>query len=185
VPQGSYNDGQRWQGHPATQAAGWGSSQQRARNPRDMAPVFPPQFKAVRDDQPRPAARFRYEQQPEPYGQPEPHQPARQPQYGSSWQPQQYAQARQLPSRPLRKTSMTAAEQFWYVLMCIGMGAGYFAKVPVKKALSDYGLAEMTAAEKFWYVLGCVPFGAMYFCKVPVAKAIEEMQRQSARPAWQ
>lgn len=32
---------------------------------------------------------------------------------------------------------MTAAEQFWYVLMCIGFGAGYFAKLPVAKALSE------------------------------------------------
>jgi hypothetical protein len=62
--------------------------------------------------------------------------------------------------------------------MCISFAAGYFAKIPVKKALSDFGLAEMTAAEKFWYVLMCIPMGAGYFCKVPVAKAIEEMQRQ-------
>jgi hypothetical protein len=32
---------------------------------------------------------------------------------------------------------VTAAEQFWYVLQCIAFGAGYFAKVPVKKALSE------------------------------------------------
>ena len=32
---------------------------------------------------------------------------------------------------------MTAAEKFWYVLACIPMGAGYFAKLPVKKALSE------------------------------------------------
>ena len=32
---------------------------------------------------------------------------------------------------------LTAAEQFWYVLQCIAFGAGYFAKVPVKKALSE------------------------------------------------
>jgi hypothetical protein len=42
---------------------------------------------------------------------------------------------------------MTAAEQFWYVLQCIAFGAGYFAKVPVKKALSEVGLAQMTGAE--------------------------------------
>lgn len=32
---------------------------------------------------------------------------------------------------------MTGAEHFWYVLQCITFGAGYFAKVPVKKALSE------------------------------------------------
>ena len=51
---------------------------------------------------------------------------------------------------------LTAAEQFWYVLQCIAFGAGYFAKVPVKKALSEVGLAQMTGAEQFWYVLQCI-----------------------------
>jgi hypothetical protein len=32
---------------------------------------------------------------------------------------------------------LTAAEKFWYVLQCIGFGAGYFAKSPHKKALSE------------------------------------------------
>jgi hypothetical protein len=32
------------------------------------------------------------------------------------------------------KMRLAAAEQFWYVLQCIAFGAGYFAKVPVKKA---------------------------------------------------
>jgi hypothetical protein len=32
---------------------------------------------------------------------------------------------------------MTDAEQFWYVLQCIAFGAGYFAKIPHKKALSE------------------------------------------------
>jgi hypothetical protein len=62
---------------------------------------------------------------------------------------------------------LTAAEQFWYVLQCIAFGAGYFAKVPVKKALSEVGLAQMTGAEQFWYVLQCIAFGAGYFAKVP------------------
>ncbi len=76
-----------------------------------------------------------------------------------------------------RKIGMTAAEQFWYVLGCIAFGAAYLQKVPVKKALSDYGLVEMTAAEKFWYVLGCIFFGAAYFMKVPVAKALSELEQ--------
>jgi hypothetical protein len=32
---------------------------------------------------------------------------------------------------------LTAAEQFLYVLQCIAFGAGYCAKVPVKKALTE------------------------------------------------
>jgi hypothetical protein len=35
---------------------------------------------------------------------------------------------------------MTAPEKFWYVLQCIAFGAGYFAKLPVKKALSEASL---------------------------------------------
>jgi len=35
------------------------------------------------------------------------------------------------------RVRLTAAEQFWYVLECIAFGAGYFAKVPVRKALSE------------------------------------------------
>ena len=101
-------------------------------------------------------------------------QPARQP---PPQQPAHYGQPYQQPAPQMqRKTSLTAAEQFWYVLMCIGFGAGYFAKIPGKKAMADFGLAEMTGAEKFWYVLMCIPFGAGYFAKVPVAKAITEMQ---------
>ena len=32
-----------------------------------------------------------------------------------------------------RMVRLTAAESFWYVLQCIAFGAGYFAKVPVKR----------------------------------------------------
>jgi hypothetical protein len=32
---------------------------------------------------------------------------------------------------------MTGAEQVWYVIMCIAFGAGYFAKIPMAKALSE------------------------------------------------
>jgi hypothetical protein len=126
----------------------------------------------------RPSGQPRYpsRQAPSPGygGQPDPWEDA------SAWQQAQrpaFAGRPQPPaSQPWRKTGLTAAEQFWYVLMCISFAAGYFAKIPVKKALSDFGLAEMTAAEKFWYVLTCIPMGAGYFCKVPVAKAIEDMQ---------
>jgi hypothetical protein len=37
----------------------------------------------------------------------------------------------------VRTIRMTGAESFWYVLGCIGFGAAYFAKIPVKKALSE------------------------------------------------
>jgi hypothetical protein len=147
-----------------TQAGGFGPQGQ---NPRVQLPATPPQF---------------HRQAPQPQEFP----PAGQPQFQPAWQPapQQwpareasgYAGPQEPVARPLRKTSLTAAEQFWYVLMNIGFGAGYFAKIPAKKAMADFGLAEMTAAEKFWYVLMCIPFGAAYFVKVPVAKAITEMQ---------
>ena len=32
---------------------------------------------------------------------------------------------------------MTGAEHFWYILMCIGFGAGYFAKIPIAKGPSE------------------------------------------------
>jgi hypothetical protein len=32
---------------------------------------------------------------------------------------------------------MTGAEHFWYILMCIGFGAGYFGKIPTAKSLSE------------------------------------------------
>jgi hypothetical protein len=69
---------------------------------------------------------------------------------------------------------LTAAEAFWYVLGNVALGAMYFAKIPVKKALEEAGLATMTAVEKFWYVLMCVALGAGYFAKVPVKRALSE-----------
>jgi hypothetical protein len=39
---------------------------------------------------------------------------------------------------------LTSAEQFWYVLQCIAFGAGYFAKLPTAKALSE--MPEFRAA---------------------------------------
>lgn len=35
------------------------------------------------------------------------------------------------------KIALTTWERIWYVLMCIGLGAGYFAKIPTAKALSE------------------------------------------------
>ena len=88
------------------------------------------------------------------------------------------------PSEPaVRKAGLTAAEKFWYVLGCIPMGAMYFAKIPSKKALADFGMAELSAAQSFWYVLMCIAFGAGYFAKIPTAKAVSELaQFRSAPP---
>jgi hypothetical protein len=82
-----------------------------------------------------------------------------------------------------KKVTLTTAEGVWYVLMNICFGAAYFAKIPAKKALCDFGLAEMTAAERFWYVLQNIAFGAGYFAKIPTAKALAELPqyREEAR----
>jgi hypothetical protein len=74
-----------------------------------------------------------------------------------------------------RKIALTGAEQFWYVLQCIAFGAGYFAKIPAKKALADFGFVELTGAERFWYAVQCIAFGAGYFAKVIHAKALSEI----------
>lgn len=80
----------------------------------------------------------------------------------------------------LRKIALTTWEGVWYVLSCIPFGMGYFSKVPVKKAMHDFGLVEMTSAERFWYVVMCIPFGAGYFAKIPVAKALSELPQYRA-----
>ena len=124
-------------------------------------PVTPPQF---RDRAPQ-HGRDGYGQipsvpQPQRPSAPRDHRP-----------PQQAAQR-------ARKTALTGAEGFWYILECIAFGAGYLCKVPVKKALQDAGMAQMTAAEQLWYVLMCIAFGGGYFAKIPVANALSEMQPQ-------
>ena len=75
----------------------------------------------------------------------------------------------------MRKVHTTAAEAFWYVIQCLAFGAGYFAKVPVKKALQEAGLVTLTGPEKFWYILQCIGFGGGYFAKVIVKKALSEV----------
>ena len=50
----------------------------------------------------------------------------------------------------------------------------YLRKVPAKKALSEFGLAEMTSGEKTWYTILCILCGAGYFAKLPTVKAISE-----------
>jgi hypothetical protein len=75
-----------------------------------------------------------------------------------------------------RKTTLAGAETFWYVLMCIAFGAGYFAKIPAKKAAIEVtGRGQLTSAEKFWYILQCIAFGAGYFAKIPTKKALVEL----------
>jgi hypothetical protein len=37
----------------------------------------------------------------------------------------------------IHKIGMTAAERFWYVLGSIALGAAYFIKIAVSKALSE------------------------------------------------
>jgi len=84
----------------------------------------------------------------------------------------------------VRKAALTTWEGVWYVIGNIWLGAMYFAKVPAKKALKDFGLTEMTSAEHFWYVLMCIWFGAGYFAKIPTAKALSELpQYRSHRQA--
>ena len=79
-----------------------------------------------------------------------------------------------------KKLALTTWQGIWYVLMNIGFGAGYFTKVPAKKALQDFGLVQTTSAEQFWYVLQCVFFGAGYFAKIPTAKALSELPQYQA-----
>jgi hypothetical protein len=118
-----------------------------------------------------PAPQAAGQQPTQQYGQPQPQYGQVQPYQAAAYpapQPGAYA-----GPRPV--TGLTAWQQFWYVLQCIYFGAGYFAKIPAKKALSDFGMVEMTGAEKFWYVLQCLAFGAGYFAKLPTAKALSEM----------
>lgn len=71
---------------------------------------------------------------------------------------------------------LTPMETFWYYLQCLCFGAGYFAKIPVKKALSERGLATLTPAENIWYVILCLSFGLGYFQKVISKKALSEFK---------
>lgn len=75
----------------------------------------------------------------------------------------------------VQKIRLTGFESFWYVCMNIAFAAGYFAKIPAKKALVDFGFTpELTGAERFWYVCMNICFGAGYFAKIPIAKALSE-----------
>ncbi len=70
---------------------------------------------------------------------------------------------------------LTSMETFWYYIQCLAMGAGYLAKIPMKKAMYERGLVSaLTPAESIWYVLLCLCFGLGYFQKVIVKKALSE-----------
>lgn len=75
----------------------------------------------------------------------------------------------------VRRTAVTSMQAFWYIVMNIWFGAAYMAKVPVKKALEEVGLAEMTDGERFWYTVMNISFGSGYFAKLAVSKALTEV----------
>jgi hypothetical protein len=84
----------------------------------------------------------------------------------------------------IRKTALTSAEGFWYIVQCVAFGIGYFYKIPIKKAFEDFGMGELTSAEHFWYVMMNIGFGHAYFLKVISSKAISELpQYTQARQA--
>jgi hypothetical protein len=82
-----------------------------------------------------------------------------------------------------KRYALRGAEAFWYVLMCIPLGAAYFHKLPSKKAaceifselqLDGQGPSQaytLRGAEVFWYTLMCIAFGVGYFAKVVAKKA--------------
>lgn len=43
---------------------------------------------------------------------------------------------------------MTSAENVWYVLMCIPFDAGYFAKIPAARAISQIPYFEELAGRQ-------------------------------------
>jgi hypothetical protein len=87
----------------------------------------------------------------------------------------------------VRRSLMTSAESFWYVLQCIFFGAGYLFKIPSKKALSEVTGEPMTGACHFWYLMQCVFFGLGYLAKVPAKKALSDAgvaDMTSAESVW-
>ena len=79
------------------------------------------------------------------------------------------------PQGAPKSVQLTGAERFWYVVQCIAFGAGYLAKVPTKKALSEIGAVQMTSAERTWYVIQNILFGSGYFAKIPARKALSDI----------
>ena len=134
-----------------------------------------------------------------PQGQQPPYRQPQQPYYGQGeTRPAVQDQRGYPPSAPQpghrshrraagKQYTIRGAETFWYVLGCIGFGAAYFSKLPVKKAaceiLSELQLDgqgpsrsySLRGAETFWYVLMCIAFGGGYFAKVWAKKALWEV----------
>ena len=74
---------------------------------------------------------------------------------------------------------MTSGKQTWYTILCILCGAGYFAKLPTVKAISETppfvaNGQGLTSAGRSWYLLGCLAYGASYFAKVSAKKALSD-----------
>jgi hypothetical protein len=55
---------------------------------------------------------------------------------------------------PSRGYSLRGAEAFWYVMMCIAFGGGYFAKVWVKKALWEVIGVVQSAPDEYGAAVG-------------------------------
>jgi hypothetical protein len=75
----------------------------------------------------------------------------------------------------MQKLGVTTWEGAGYLLQNLALGAGYFGKIPAKKAMSDFGMTELSDAEQFWYAVECLAFGAGFFAKIPTAKALSEL----------
>jgi len=69
---------------------------------------------------------------------------------------------------------LSGAERFWWVIWNVAFGAGYLAKVPIRKAAAELGMGQLTGAERFWYRLECVAFGAGYFSKIIAKVALAQ-----------
>jgi hypothetical protein len=66
-------------------------------------------------------------------------------------------------------------ERFWWILWNIGFGAGYLAKIPIKRAARELGMGgEPTDLESFWYVVENIFFASGYLAKVVAKVALAE-----------
>ena len=48
-----------------------------------------------------------------------------------------YHRKQRAPFADFVLTELTTAEGFWYILMCVAFGVGYFVKIPTAKAISE------------------------------------------------
>ena len=75
----------------------------------------------------------------------------------------------------MNDNQLKGPEVFWYYLQVLAFGAGYLAKIPMKKAMSERGLGTMSTGANIWYVILCLSFGYGYFQKVICKKALSEI----------